>query len=140
MYGRFLTEAATITGDDRLAEIGARFRDLGDAWQVVAEAFRAPDAAQNLSAVSELIAPQELGVGGASGKRSRLTCPDYLRRTTSHLHTLSLRSAMTLSPQWTDAVSDPPTDRSPARTPQTVMSASHCPTTTSGTTVSTPNS
>ena len=62
MYGRFLIEAASITGEGRLAEIGARFKDLGDAWQVVAEAFRAPDAAQNLSEISALIAgiePQE---------------------------------------------------------------------------------
>lgn len=59
MYGRFLTEAAAITGDERLAGIGERFEGLGDAWQVVAEAFRAPDAASNLTAISELIAAIE---------------------------------------------------------------------------------
>ena len=40
MYSRFLDEAAGITGDPALAEIGAQFRLAGDRWQEVAAQFR----------------------------------------------------------------------------------------------------
>jgi hypothetical protein len=49
MYGRFLQEAAAITGEPRLAEVGEEMRHIGDRWQEVAaifqEAQRAPDPA-----------------------------------------------------------------------------------------------
>jgi hypothetical protein len=40
MYSRFLKEAAGITGDARLAEVGEELRTIGDKWQVVAETFK----------------------------------------------------------------------------------------------------
>jgi hypothetical protein len=40
MYGRFLKEAADITGDRRLAEIGEEMREIGDQWQRVAQIFK----------------------------------------------------------------------------------------------------
>lgn len=40
MYGRFLDESTTITGDERLAETGEAFRDTGDYWQEVAFLFQ----------------------------------------------------------------------------------------------------
>jgi hypothetical protein len=47
MYGRFLKEAARITGDEWLAEVGEEMRQIGDRWQEVAQAFKrahtAPD-------------------------------------------------------------------------------------------------
>jgi hypothetical protein len=49
MYGRFLKEAADITGDAALAEVGERMREIGDHWQQVAQIFskssEAPDPA-----------------------------------------------------------------------------------------------
>lgn len=47
MYGRFLQEAANITGDGRLAEVGQEIYAIGDQWQRVAhifkQAYTAPD-------------------------------------------------------------------------------------------------
>ncbi len=40
MYGRFLEEAATITGEDELAGIGAQFGIIGDHWQEIATTFK----------------------------------------------------------------------------------------------------
>jgi len=39
MYGRFLKEAADITGDARLADVGEEMRRIGDQWQEVAQHF-----------------------------------------------------------------------------------------------------
>lgn len=41
MYGRYLAEAAEITGEDRLGKIGTEFHRIGDAWEEVAASFRA---------------------------------------------------------------------------------------------------
>lgn len=40
MYGRFLSEAAQITGDERLLEVGEEMRLIGDQWQEVAQIFK----------------------------------------------------------------------------------------------------
>jgi hypothetical protein len=40
MYGRFLAEAAEITGEARLAEVGVALHAVGDRWQFVAEIFK----------------------------------------------------------------------------------------------------
>jgi len=40
MYSRFLEEAATLTGEGRLEEIGGTVRDIGDCWQEVAGIFK----------------------------------------------------------------------------------------------------
>ncbi len=45
MYGRFLQEAAGITGERRLEDIADEFRRIGDTWQEVAELFRAASTA-----------------------------------------------------------------------------------------------
>lgn len=44
MYGRFLKEAATITGDTRLAKVGDEMRAIGDQWQKVAKIFETAHA------------------------------------------------------------------------------------------------
>jgi hypothetical protein len=66
MYGRFLKEAAAITGDSRLVAIGEEMRNIGDHWQQVAaifqEAHDAPDPAALLpkaTTLMEEIADQE---------------------------------------------------------------------------------
>jgi hypothetical protein len=47
MYGRFLKQAAAITGQDRLVEVARSMQAIGDLWQEVAELFkRAYDASQ----------------------------------------------------------------------------------------------
>lgn len=64
MYGRFLQEAAAITGEPRLAELGSEVHSIGDQWQQVAGVFTevaaAPDprtglkdASQRLLAIAE---------------------------------------------------------------------------------------
>ena len=49
MYGRFLEEAAGISGDTRLSEFAEGFQEVGDRWETVADRFReaaeAPDPA-----------------------------------------------------------------------------------------------
>jgi hypothetical protein len=49
MYGRFLDEAAGITGEARLVDVAQQFQTIGDRWQQVAAIFRqaseAPDPA-----------------------------------------------------------------------------------------------
>ncbi|MBC8497174.1 MAG: DUF4872 domain-containing protein, partial [Chloroflexi bacterium] len=40
MYGRYLMEAAEITGKPDLAAVGDEFRVIGDRWQEVAEIFK----------------------------------------------------------------------------------------------------
>ena len=56
MYGRFLQEAAALTGEGSLAEIGDEFREIGDRWQEVAQDFlgaqAAPQPAPMLSEVA----------------------------------------------------------------------------------------
>jgi hypothetical protein len=39
MYGRFLGEAAEISGEPRLAELGKKLEAIGDEWEVVAATF-----------------------------------------------------------------------------------------------------
>lgn len=57
MYGRFLGEAAQITGDPRLAHLGEQLLLIGDEWEVVAAAFadaaRADVPADHLEAATE---------------------------------------------------------------------------------------
>lgn len=57
MYGRYLEEAAGITGVKRLAEIGNGFGEVGDLWEGVATSFRkaaeAPDPAALLESTVE---------------------------------------------------------------------------------------
>jgi Domain of unknown function (DUF4872) len=42
MYGRFLSEAAQITGDERLVKVGDEMRLIGDQWQEVAHTNSRP--------------------------------------------------------------------------------------------------
>ena len=39
MYGRFLAEAAALTGESRLAGMGTQLTAIGDRWEEVATAF-----------------------------------------------------------------------------------------------------
>jgi len=58
MFGRFLLEAAEITGESRLLESAEAFRRIGDRWQEAAEIFRRGLEAQNPVAVlAETTAP-----------------------------------------------------------------------------------
>jgi hypothetical protein len=66
MYGRFLKEAADITGDAALADVGEQMRDIGDRWQEIAHIFKeaaeAPEPAALLPDATsrmKLIADQE---------------------------------------------------------------------------------
>jgi hypothetical protein len=58
MYGRFLRQAAEITGDRRLIESADEFQRIGDRWQALGEWFhqtsKAPDPATQLK---ECVAP-----------------------------------------------------------------------------------
>lgn len=72
MYADFLNEAAAITGDRMLAEIGTQLRWAGDRWQDVATLFdkaaREADPADvltEISAVLAIIADAEQGVWSA---------------------------------------------------------------------------
>lgn len=76
MYGRFLEQAAALTGDAALSSIAARFRDAGDQWQEVAVLFQeaataggsaAPlqQIASTLSAIAEV---EELAWNQLAGK------------------------------------------------------------------------
>ena len=57
MYGRFLKEAADITGDARLAAAGEDMRGIGDRWQEVAQIFKAAsEAADPVSMLSQAAA------------------------------------------------------------------------------------
>jgi hypothetical protein len=40
MFGRFLKEAAQITGQAELVEVGDEFEKIGNRWQEVANVFR----------------------------------------------------------------------------------------------------
>ncbi len=57
MYGRYLKEAAGITGESRLSASGDEFKHIGDRWQEVAEIFRrasqSGDPAAQLPAINE---------------------------------------------------------------------------------------
>jgi len=59
MYGRFLKEAATITGNDELANVGDEIQGIGDRWQQAAQIFEKAYSATNPSAllteVSQLV-------------------------------------------------------------------------------------
>lgn len=58
MFGRFLTEAATFTGEERFANLGREFGMFGDRWQSVAETFkRGSEATDPRLALAE-VAPQ----------------------------------------------------------------------------------
>lgn len=48
MYGRFLIEAGKLIGDERLAEIGEGFHNLGDLWEDVAALFEQAAKAHDL--------------------------------------------------------------------------------------------
>jgi hypothetical protein len=57
MYGRFLSEAAGLIGEERLHEAGQRLLAAGDRWQVVAELFeQAYEADQPGDLLSEICA------------------------------------------------------------------------------------
>jgi hypothetical protein len=49
MYGRFLKEAAIITGDAELAKVGEEMHAIGDQWQQAAQIFEGAYAAPNSS-------------------------------------------------------------------------------------------
>lgn len=51
MFSRFLKEAATITGDERLTEAGEEMHTIGDQWQQVARIFESAHTAPNPSAL-----------------------------------------------------------------------------------------
>jgi hypothetical protein len=59
MYGRFLKEAATITGNDELVKAGEEICAIGDLWQLAAQdfekAYTAPGASRLLPQASQLI-------------------------------------------------------------------------------------
>jgi hypothetical protein len=59
MYGRFLKEAANITGDMRLVQVGQDMQGIGDQWQAVARIFKraytAPDPAGLLPKATTLM-------------------------------------------------------------------------------------
>jgi len=58
MFGRFLREAAEITGDSRLNESADEFRHIGDKWQEVAAIFKGGwEAADSASVLPETTAP-----------------------------------------------------------------------------------
>ena len=58
MYGRFLREAAVITGDEQMVAVADEFQRIGDRWQVVAETFkRASEADAPVPLLSECVAP-----------------------------------------------------------------------------------
>lgn len=58
MFGRFLAEAATITGTPRLTESAAEFQRIGDAWETFAVwAKAASEAPDPISCLSEATAP-----------------------------------------------------------------------------------
>lgn len=47
MYGRFLYEAAEITGNKDLVDVGEMMHDIGDSWQQVAEMFKEAAETEN---------------------------------------------------------------------------------------------
>jgi hypothetical protein len=47
MYGRFLTEAAAVTGEPRLAGMGTELAAIGGLWEQVAAGFAAAAQAGN---------------------------------------------------------------------------------------------
>ena len=54
MYGRFLREAARITGDNRLVGSAEDFRHIGDRWQVVAGIFKKASQGEPRSSLQEI--------------------------------------------------------------------------------------
>ena len=58
MYGRFLREAAQITGDARLAALGAELMEIGDLWEAVAAVFaKAAEAPEPAALLTEATGP-----------------------------------------------------------------------------------
>ena len=58
MYGRFLGEAARITGDVRAAAMGAELAGIGDRWEAVAAIFaKAAEAPQPAALLAETARP-----------------------------------------------------------------------------------
>jgi len=53
MYGRFLKEAAGITGERRLEAVGDHLRGIGDLWQQAAGVFRESSASRAAGGLSE---------------------------------------------------------------------------------------
>ena len=53
MYGRFLEEAADLTGEPALAQIGQNMQTSGDCWQAVAEACLQAYTSENVAASLE---------------------------------------------------------------------------------------
>ncbi|HUT15959.1 MAG TPA: BtrH N-terminal domain-containing protein [Anaerolineae bacterium] len=71
MYGRFLKEAASITGESRLADMGDAMQSIGDRWQEVAQIFKqASEAASQVTTLPhaakrmQAIADQEQAAWG----------------------------------------------------------------------------
>lgn len=58
MFGRFLVEAAAITGEAALVDSGEAFRVIGDKWQVAAAQFKAAAEAPDPAALLPEIAVQ----------------------------------------------------------------------------------
>ena len=58
MYARFLTEAAALTGEDRLDKVAKELHRIGDSWEDVAAAFRAASEADDPAAeLEQVVAP-----------------------------------------------------------------------------------
>lgn len=58
MYGRFLSQAAEVTGDGRLAESADEFQRIGDRWEALGEWFKAAFEAEDPAArLPEATAP-----------------------------------------------------------------------------------
>jgi hypothetical protein len=58
MFGRYLAEAAEVTGEDRLEKVGGEFHHVGDAWEGVAASFRvAADADDPATMLEDVVAP-----------------------------------------------------------------------------------
>ncbi len=58
MYGRFLGEAAAITGEAEFTAIGSEFAKIGDDWQVVATRFKAASEAPDpAAALPDVVSP-----------------------------------------------------------------------------------
>lgn len=58
MYGRYLAEAAKVTGETRLEKIGGEFHHIGDHWEKIAVSFRETAEAKDPGGMlEEVVAP-----------------------------------------------------------------------------------
>ncbi len=64
MYGRFLEEAGSITGDSRLVAAGQEMYQIGDLWQEVALDFKRASDAPNPASLLEEITEPMLAIAG----------------------------------------------------------------------------